>query len=164
MANKYEVKWRGETYHASDLTDELKFRYCQWLYGHMLENAKRYKTAAQYLEFDRKLTASPPEWTSLPDPEVLQSLGKPPGQKALMRIILNLDSDAMNDADFDEMIAAKEADETSDLKRAMKLIKEDADPKAQRGEPGSPRPMVASEPMQPSATNQSDEQKMKSAA
>lgn len=156
MANKYEVKWRGETYFASDLTDALKFKYCQWLYGYMLENAKRYKTAKEFLEFDRKLTASPPEWTSVPDASVLESLGREPGQLQLMRLVLNLDQDAMSDADFNEMIEEKEKDANSDLNRAMKLIREDSDPKAPKGGGGSPRPAAESEPTPRSATNPSD--------
>lgn len=152
---RYEVKWRGETYYASDLTDDLKFKYCQWLYGHMLENAKRFKTARDFLEFDRKLTASPPEWTSLPDHAVLESLGKEPGQAALMRLILNLDKEKMSDDDFNEMVEQKQKDETSDLNLAMKLIREDADSKVQKGGVGSLRPEAESEPTQASAMSQS---------
>lgn len=121
----------------------------------MLENAKRYKTAKEYLEFDRKLTASPPEWTSLPDTSVLESLSKQNGQTELVRLILGIDREMMSDDEFDEMIAEKEKDDASDLNRAMRLIRENSDPKVQKGERGSRRPEAESEPTQASATSQS---------
>lgn len=155
MSNTYEVRWRGEVYHASDLTDGLKHRYCQWLYGHMLDNARRFKTAAQYLEFDRKLTASPPEWTSLPGWDVLESFSTTAGRRQLLRLILDVDADRLSDADMDEMVEAKQADPASDLNRAMNLIREAADPKARRAERSSPAPADASGPTPSSATNPS---------
>lgn len=155
MAETYEIKWRGEVYHASDLTDERKNRYCRELYGHMLENAKRFKNAKDYMEFDRKLTANPPEWTSLPSWDVLESFNTEWGKRQLMRVILGLDVDQMPDGELDELVADKEADPNSDLNRAMALIQEASDPKVQRGERGSPRPKAASEPTPHSATSQS---------
>lgn len=157
---KYEVKWRGETYYASDLTDELKFKYCQWLFDHMLENAAKYMEAARYLRFEKKLMASPPEWTSIGDESVIASLEKEPGIRAMIRVILDVSANEkhenyLSEDDLTAMLTEKAA-ETSDLSRAMKRIKENADPKAQSGGPGSPRPVAETEPTQASATNQSD--------
>ncbi len=155
MAEKYPVKWRGETYYASDLTDGLKFKYCQWLYGFMLDNARKFKTAVQYLEFDRRLTANPPEWTSIASAEVLESFKEAAGQRQILRLILDLDEDAMSDADLAEMTTAKDIDEASDLNTALKIIRENADPKPQPGEAGLPRPAAESEPLPPSAMSPS---------
>ena len=155
MAETYEIRWRGEVYHAGDLTDEKKNRYCVELYRHMLDNARKVKSAKDYMEFDRKLIANLPEWTSLPSWDVLESLNTKWGEKTLMRIILDIDRDVMNDDELDEMVKEKEADQTSDLNIAMKLIKEAADPKAPKGGPGSPRPKAENEPTPASAMSQS---------
>lgn len=161
MPSTYEIRWRGEVYHASDLTDGLKAKYCVWLYNHMLANARRYKTAADYLAFDRKLTASPPEWTSLPGLDVLESFNTAAGRRQLIRLILDLPAveddpeRGMTDADLDEMVTAKEAEQGSDLERAMALIRDAADPKAPRGGRSSPAPAAGSAPTPPSATSRS---------
>jgi len=155
VAETYPVTWRGETYHASDLTDDIKHRYCVALYGHLLDNARKFKTAKDYLDFDRKLTANPPEWTSLPGWDVLESFNTQWGQRQLMRLVLGIDKDTMGDDELDEMVKAKEAEPGSDLNRAMALIREAADPKARKGGPGSPRPEAGSELTPPSATNPS---------
>lgn len=153
MAQTYEIRWREEVYHASDLTDEIKHKYCVELYGHLLGNARKFKSAKDYMEFDRKITANPPEWTSIPGWDVLESLNTKWGERLLMRLVLGIGKDAMTDEELDEMVKEKEADPTSDLNIAMKLIKENADPKAPRGGPGSPRPKADSEPTPASATN-----------
>lgn len=164
MAEKYEIKWRGETYYASDLTDEIKRKYCVWLVNHMLDNARKVKTAADYLIFDRKLMANLPEWTSgVATEDVLESFKTMAGQLHLMRLVLDIDADLMTDAELQEFVNQKEADEASDLNRAMKLIKEAADPKVQRGDHSSPRPTAANGPMPRSATSQSDYAETKSA-
>lgn len=155
MSETYEIRWRGEVYHAGDLTDEKKNRYCVELYGHLLENARKFKTAKDYMEFDRKITANPPEWTSLPSWDVLESLNSAWGHKTLMRIILDIGKDVMTDDELDEMVKEKEAESGSDLNTAMKLIKEAADPKVPRGGHGSPRPEAGKEPTQASAMSQS---------
>lgn len=156
MADTYEIEWRGETYHASDLTDELKKKYCKWLYRHMLTNAREYKTAAEFAEFDRKLTTNPPKWTSLPEHwDVIESFTTPEGAIALARLILGIKVEVMNDEELNEMIREKEKDPLSDYCVAMRQIKESADPKVQRGGHGSPAPADAKEPTPHSVTSQS---------
>lgn len=160
MSETYEIRWRGETYHASDLTDEIKHKYCKWLVDHMLENAAKYKTLRDYQRFERELMTNPPEWTSLGDREVIASFGPPekphaPAHMALNRLILGIDKDAMTDDEFIEMVNEKAADPFSDFSRAMNMIKEKSDPKASRGETGLPRPKDDSEHTQASATSQS---------
>lgn len=156
----YVVRWRGETYSVSDLTDKVKHRYCVWLYGHMLDNAKVYKKAKDFVRFERQLTASPPEWTSLPDFEVLDSFNKPPGRRQLLRLLLDLSDDPadptfMAEEDLEAMVAEKSADPDSDLNRAMRLVGESADPKARGAARSSPAPAAGSEPTPPSATTPS---------
>lgn len=156
---QYPIEWRGETIYASDLTDELKFKYCQFLFDQMLVNAAKYMTPARYLKFEKKLTAAPPEWTSIADDDVIASLDKPYGVRLIVRVILDRSTDKksdkyMSDDEVDELIAEK-ASPTSDLTIAMNRIRENADPKASRGEPSSPRQKDASEHTQPSATSQS---------
>jgi len=160
MAETYEIRWRGEVYHASDLTDEIKHKYCVWLYNHMLANAAKFMGLRDYQRFQRELLANPPEWTSLGDREVIASFGpedKPnlEAHMALNRLILGIDKDAMSDEELMEMVNEKAADPTSDFSRAMNLIKENSDPKASKGGTGLPRPKEGSEPTQASATNQS---------
>lgn len=160
MAETYEIRWRGEVYHANDLTDEIKHKYCVWLLNHMLANAAKYKTLRDYQRFERELMSNPPEWTSLGDREVIASFGpedKPnlPAHMALNRLILGIDKDAMPDDEFIQMVNEKAADPTSDFNRAMNMIKERSDPKAERGETGSPRQKDESEHTQAYVTNQS---------
>jgi hypothetical protein len=162
----YPVEWRGRKFVASDLTDELKERYCAWLYNHLLDNARARKSASDYLRYENRLTAAPPEWTSLPDDATLASLDKLPGRRQLLRLILSLkpetDPDGMSDAEMDELIREKEADPGSDLKRAMNLIRDRADPKAKRAGGGSPARTDESAPTPPSATTPSASSETKS--
>lgn len=157
---QYPIKWRGETFYASDLTDELKFKYCQWLFDDMLANAAKFMSAARYLKFEKKLAAAPPEWTSLGDESVIASLERESGLRAMVRIILGRSFDPddelyLSDDDLTALLEDKK-DETSDLSRALRRIKENADPKASGGERGSPRQAEEKEPTQHSATSQSD--------
>lgn len=154
--NGYPVRWRGRKLTASDLTDDLKNGYCVWLYNYMLDNARERMTVNAYRAYENQLTAAPPEWTSLPDRSVLAALDpnntRREPKRQLTRMILGLklpedDPEAgMSEEELDELIAEKSADPDSDLNRAMRLVREGADPKARRGEPGSPPREAESEP------------------
>lgn len=151
----YPVEWRGRKFTARDMTDKMKFAFCVWAFDHMLENARQRMSWNQFNAFQKLLVAAPPEWTSLADPDIIAILGRVPGKTKMMRLVLGVPTeDDMSAEDFDAMLLEK-ATPTSDLTLAMKRIKEDSDPKAQRGELGSPRPEAEGEPTPPSAESPS---------
>lgn len=160
----YPVVWKDRKLIATDLTDDLKWKYTVWLFNDMLDNAAKRMSRNAYNQFEKKLTVNPPEWTSVPDDTVVASFTKLVAWRQLMRLILDLPTleedplNGMSDDELAEMIASKEPQEgkpQSDLTRAMNRIQDAADPKVQKGGPGSPRPEAEKEPTPPSATSQS---------
>ena len=161
---RYPIEWRCETYYAREMTDDLKHKYCLWLYRHTLKNAQNWMNAKDYLAFERRLTVNPPEWTSVAHPDVIESFNTTAGCLRLFRLAIDVSEEAMSDEELNEMVTEKEKDPTSDFNIAMKLIRENADPKAKRGGHGSPAPEDVNGHTPLSATNPSDSNGQKSAA
>jgi hypothetical protein len=144
----YPVEWRGRTLHLSDLTEKAKQQFCAVVYRTMLGVARSLMDAPNYIRFERSLTAQPPQWTTEADDCVAAALDVAGPHRAhyhreLNRILFG--EPEMDDAELDELIAAKEADPTSDYCLAMKQVKEAENPKAPRGGRGSPAPTDGSE-------------------
>lgn len=159
MSDSYPVKWRNRKLAGTLLTDEKKAEFSAFVFNHLLDEAARRMAPTRYMKFERRLTADPPEWTSLPDDAIAAVLNKPGPQRQLYRVVFGLSADPadeayMSDEDLDAMVAEK-ADPKSDLRRVMTMVLGGSDPLAPRGEPGSPRPEAASGPTPPSATSPS---------
>lgn len=147
----HPVRWRGQTLYLSDRTDRVKFAYCSWVANRTLDNARKVLRADLYYEFERRVMAHLPQWTSVPDGAVVASFQEPDAMRQLVRLHLDAAEDELPDAELDALIAEKSADPDSDYSRALKLIGETADPKASGASSGSRAPTVASEPTPSSA-------------
>lgn len=164
----FKINWQGRKLIARPMTDKMKEKYGVWAYNQMLRNARQRMDWNQYMAYENRLTAKPPEWTSIPDPSILSLLDTPAGGHQYIRIVMDLSEDVaddnyMSDDELKEMLAEK-TDPNCDLMRAMKQIGALNDPKAPKGGPGSPRPEEGKEPTPPSAGETSDSQLKQSAA
>jgi len=126
----HPVEWRGRTLYLSDRTDGVKQAYCRWVANRLLDNARKALRADHYYDFERRVMGHLPQWTTVPDGEVVASFREPDAMRQLVRLHLDATPDDLPDAEIDELIRAKEADPDSDYSRALKLIAEQADPKA----------------------------------
>lgn len=156
----YPVEWRGEVLYLSDLTDGVKAAFCAEVYRVMLESARQRMPAAAYFRFEDRLTARPPQWTTLPDECVADALdvSGPYGERfhlSLNRLLFGLAGHEMADAELRELIDAKGADPAGDYARGMKQVRENSDPKVPTAGGGSPAPTAGSGPTPPSATSPS---------
>lgn len=125
----HPIEWRGQTLHLSERTDKVKQGFCRWVVNRMLDNARATLRADHYYRFERSTLAHLPQWTTVPDAEVVTALSEPDAGIQLLRLHLDATPDEMPDAELREFLAVKEADEDSDYSRAMKIIREQADPK-----------------------------------
>lgn len=146
----YPVEWRGQTLYLSDRTDGVKQGYCRWVVNRMLDNARKVLRADHYYQFERSAMAHLPEWTTIPDPEVVLSFSEKDAGIQLLRLHLDATADEIPDDELREFLKVKEAD-GSDYDRAMKMILGQADPKASGASSGSQAPTDESEPKPNSA-------------
>jgi len=142
----FPVSWRGQTLYLSERTDKVKQGFCAWVANRMCDNARKGMRADHYYAFERSVWAHMPEWTTIPDPEVVTAFGEADAGVQLVRLHLEATVEEMPDDEIKELLAAKESDPDSDYSRAMKRIKESANPKASGASSGSRAPTDASEP------------------
>lgn len=126
----HPVVWRDQTLYLSDRTDKVKAEYCRFVVNRSLDNARRTLRADHYYEFERRALAHLPQWTTVPDGEVVASFKEPDAMRTLVRLHLDATPEELPDSEIDELIRVKEADPDSDYSRALRLIGEQADPKA----------------------------------
>jgi hypothetical protein len=127
----YPVEWKGETLFISQITIGIKQAFCNWLTKSMVESALQTygKDTPEFTDFQTKLFASPPKWGTVPSKAVVASLNSEDGQFYMSRLLLGVTTEKISDTELYELLASKDNDD-SDLVVAMKLVKENADPKA----------------------------------
>lgn len=138
----FEIKYKDKKYQLSDFTDDVKSAYCRYIAQVWMKNAQQFMTVSQYEKFVRSLVNTPPEWTTQCDPDVATSLStdarKEQNHTQLLRLLLNIDEDVMDDVEFSAMIISKKKDPGSDFSLAWDIINTGSgDPKVQRVSPGS---------------------------
>jgi hypothetical protein len=147
----YPVEWRGQTLYLSDRSDKVKAAFCRHVANRMLDNARETMPAVRYYSFERSVMSHLPEWTTIPDPEVVTGLAEKDAGAVLLRLHLDATRDEITDEELQALIDAKQHDPHSDYSRAMRLINGQADPKAEGASSGSQAPTDASEPRPNSA-------------
>lgn len=149
----HAVEWRGQTLYLSDRTDKVKQGYCRWVANRLLDNARKTLRADRYYSFERSVLAHLPQWTTIPDPEVVTSFAEPDANLQIVRLHLDATIEELPDEELRAFLEAKEADPDSDYMRALKLIEAQADPKVSGAFFGSQAPTDASEPKANSAAS-----------
>lgn len=147
----YPVEWRGQTLYLSDRTDKVKQGFCAFTVNRMLDNARKVLRADHYYQFERSALAHLPNWTTIPDPEVVLAFAEPDADVQMFRLHLDATANDIADAELREIIRAKESDPESDYMRALKLIEAQANPKVSGAYFGSQAPTDGSEPKANSA-------------
>ena len=147
----HAVSWRGQTLYLSDRTDKVKQGFVAFAVNRTLDNARAVLRADHYYAFERRLLGHLPEWTTVPDGVVVSALAEPDAMLQLVRLHLGATPEELPDDEIKALIAAKEPDPDSDYSRALRLVAENADPKASGAFFGSQAPKDASEPRPNSA-------------
>ena len=120
----------------------IKKDYCDWLTRQMIANAKEYLDEPDRSAQIKLILANPPKWGVAPTMDVLQSFGTQSGVVLLMRLLLDLPPvqpagqvhiPAMTDEQLYELLS----EDGTELMAVFAKVRDEADPKAQRGLVGS---------------------------
>lgn len=135
MAGGYPVVWREREYVLSDLTRGVKKAFVKWAKGELtrdgIENlGDRPDLLTSYLACLYGEVWWADGTMSKATHNLLQS---PQGGRQLNRLLFGDSAKHLSDSDLDELLDEKERDPASDYMVAMKLIKENADPKVRSG-------------------------------
>ena len=131
----YPVVWRDKEYRLGDITIGVKKGFVKWAKAYLTrEGMENLAGHAEVLSSYLANMYGEVWWSdvgmSKPCHAVLNS---PDGGRQLNRLLFGASVKHLSDADLDAMLDEKEADPTSDYMVAMKLIRENADPKVHSG-------------------------------
>lgn len=131
----YPVEWRGQTLYLSDLTRGVKKAFVKWAKAYLTrEGIENLGDRPEVLNGYLASLYGNVWWADGPMSDACHKLlSSADGGRQLNRLLFGDSVRHFSDDDLDELLDAKEADPASDYMVAMKIIKEEANPKVHSG-------------------------------